>query len=113
MLESNSKLISNALYSRKDLGDKVSDSVTPDSQKSTLDQAKDTATGAYDKAAGAVQPEDQKSTTQKATDTFSSGKDDAQGSGDSYLKSAQDSVSSGINSASESLGLNSKNNLSV
>ena len=45
------------------------DAVTPDSQKSTLDKAKDTVTNKADDVAGALQPEDQKSTTQKAGDT--------------------------------------------
>ncbi|KAL1311328.1 hypothetical protein AAFC00_001505 [Neodothiora populina] len=77
---------------RKGFGDKVSDSITPDSQKSTLDQAKDTATGAYDKAAGAVQPEESKSTTQKAGDSLSSGKDDAKGESKSFMDSAKDTL---------------------
>ena len=42
--------------SRKGLGDQVQEKVTPDSQKSTLDKASETASGAYDRAAGAVQP---------------------------------------------------------
>lgn len=42
--------------SRKGLGDQVQEKVTPDSQKSTLDQAKEGASGLYDRAAGAVQP---------------------------------------------------------
>ena len=42
--------------SRKGLGDQAQEKLTPDSQKSGLDQAKESVTGAYDKAAGAVQP---------------------------------------------------------
>jgi hypothetical protein len=41
---------------RKGLGDQVQEKVTPDSQKSTLDQAKEGVSGTYDRAAGAVQP---------------------------------------------------------
>ena len=43
-------------HSRKGLGDQVQEKVTPDSQKSTLDKASETASGAYDRAASAVQP---------------------------------------------------------
>lgn len=42
--------------SRKGLGDKAQENLTPDSQKSGVDQAKESVSGAYDKAAGAVQP---------------------------------------------------------
>lgn len=38
------------------MGDSAQEKLTPDSQKSGLDQAKESVTGAYDKAAGAVQP---------------------------------------------------------
>jgi Heat shock protein 9/12 len=37
---------------RKGLGDKVSEGVTPDSQKSTLDQGKEAVTDTADKVAG-------------------------------------------------------------
>lgn len=70
----------------------MSDTVTPDSQKSTLDQAKDQASGAYDKVAGSVQPDESKSNTQKATDKVSGGSDDASSQGKGYLESAQDTI---------------------
>ena len=37
---------------RKDVGSKVQEGITPDSQKSTLDQAKEGVTDLGDKAAG-------------------------------------------------------------
>ena len=40
---------------RKSLGDQAKEKATPDSQKSTLEQAKEGVTGAYDRAAGSVQ----------------------------------------------------------
>lgn len=80
----------------------MSDTVTPDSQKSTLDQAKDQASGAYEKVAGAVQPEESKSTTQKATDKVSGGSDDASSQGKGYLESAQDTIQGALGN-SESL----------
>lgn len=63
---------------RKGLGEQAQEKVTPDSQKSTLDKASETATGLGDKAAAAVQPSESKSTTQKAGDTVRGGSDDAQ-----------------------------------
>lgn len=50
---------------------KVKDTVTPDSQKSTLDQAGDKIKGKTDDAAGSVQPDSEKSTTQKIGDSTS------------------------------------------
>jgi hypothetical protein len=41
---------------RKGVTDQAQEKLTPDSQKSGLDQAKEKVTGAYDTAAGAVQP---------------------------------------------------------
>lgn len=55
---------------RKNFTDKVSESVTPDSQKSTWDKATETATDAYDKVAKTVQPEEEKGIFQKIGDTL-------------------------------------------
>jgi hypothetical protein len=63
---------------RKGLGDQAKEKATPDSQKSTLDQTKESVTGLGDKAAAAVQPSDSKSNTQKAGDSLRGGSDDAQ-----------------------------------
>merc|ERR1712110_400967 len=57
---------------RKDFTDKLSEGVTPDSQKSTGEKLSEKATDAYDKVANAVEPESQKSTTQKVGDKFES-----------------------------------------
>ena len=54
--DSKTPLTDNLIYRRKDLGDKVNETVTPDSQKSTLDKAQESATDAGDKVAGSVQP---------------------------------------------------------
>jgi hypothetical protein len=100
---------------RKGLGDQVQEKVTPDSQKSTLDQAKESASGAYDRVAGAAQPgkfhltsspstlhyhilskhiltirtEQDKSATQKLGDSTRSGGDQGKG----MMESAKDSIS--------------------
>lgn len=63
---------------RKGMGEQAQEKLTPDSQKSTLDKASETATGLGDKAAASVQPSDTKSTTQKAGDSVRGGADDAQ-----------------------------------
>ncbi|KAF1991614.1 hypothetical protein K402DRAFT_389019 [Aulographum hederae CBS 113979] len=93
---------------RKGLGDQAAEKITPDSQKSTLDKASETATGLGDKAAGAVQPDSEKSTSQKAGDSVRSGTDDASSEGKSMLGSAQDTLGNAANSASDALGLNKK-----
>ncbi|MCJ1374317.1 hypothetical protein MMC20_005549 [Loxospora ochrophaea] len=88
---------------RKGVTDQVEEKVTPDSQKSYLDQASETVSGLGDKAAGAVQPGDSKSTTQKLSDSTRSGADDAQNTSGSYLDSAKDSASGLASSASDTL----------
>ncbi|OUT20474.1 hypothetical protein CAS74_004726 [Pichia kudriavzevii] len=45
---------------RKNFSDKLADTVTPDSQKSTWDKASEGVSDTYDKAAGKVQPEEDK-----------------------------------------------------
>ncbi|KAK4980905.1 hypothetical protein LTR66_000661 [Elasticomyces elasticus] len=88
---------------RKDMTDKVSDKMTPDSQKSTTEQAKDTASGMYDKAASAVQPESQKSTTQKASDTVSGKGGDAESQGKGMMANAQETLGNAAQSVSDTL----------
>ena len=41
---------------RKGFGEQAQEKITPDSQKSTLEQAKEGVTGLGDRAAGAIQP---------------------------------------------------------
>ena len=61
---------------RKNFTDKIEETVTPDSQKSYLEQAKETATNAYDHAAAKLAPTEDKSVSQHAADTLSGAKDD-------------------------------------
>ncbi|ODQ45522.1 hypothetical protein PICMEDRAFT_34463 [Pichia membranifaciens NRRL Y-2026] len=56
---------------RKNFSDKVSDAVTPDSQKSGWDKATEGVSNQYDKAASKVQPEEEKGVFQKISDTIS------------------------------------------
>ncbi|ODQ76937.1 hypothetical protein BABINDRAFT_42595 [Babjeviella inositovora NRRL Y-12698] len=62
---------------RKNLSDKVSEAVTPNSQKTTLESAKESVTGAADKVAAAVTPESEKSFSQSLADKAQSGHDQA------------------------------------
>jgi len=86
---------------RKGLGEQAQEKITPDSQKSTLDQAKEGVTGLTDRAAGAVQPEGNKSTTQKLGDSTRSGGDDAQNEGKGILASAQETVGNAAQSVTD------------
>lgn len=56
---------------RKNFGDKISDAMTPDSQKSTWDKASENMGDTYDKAASKMQPEEDKGVFQKISDTLS------------------------------------------
>lgn len=62
---------------RKDFSDKVQEKVTPQDQKSYIDQAKETVTDGVDKFAKSAQPEGAKSDTQKLGDAVQTGHDDA------------------------------------
>lgn len=53
---------------RKDVSDKVSEKMTPDSQKSTLEKTKETVTDGLDEGAAATTPENDKSWSQKVAD---------------------------------------------
>ncbi|PQE07208.1 chaperone heat shock hsp12 protein [Rutstroemia sp. NJR-2017a BVV2] len=95
---------------RKDNTDKLTDKLTPDSQKSTLEQASDKTSGLADKAAGAVQPSDSKSTTQKASDSVQGTTDDAQKQGQGVLGSVSDAAGNAANTVSDTLS-NTANSL--
>lgn len=87
---------------RKDFSDKFSEKVKPDSQKTYLEQGKETVTDAADRVAGAVQPEHDKGVAQGVHDAAKSGKDDAKA--DSYADTAKeyvDAAKSKLNDAVE------------
>ncbi|OAL49908.1 hypothetical protein IQ07DRAFT_567372 [Pyrenochaeta sp. DS3sAY3a] len=86
---------------RKGLGEQAQEKITPDSQKSTLDKASESLTGAGDRIAGTVQPEGQKSTGQKLGDATRSGSDNATEQGQGVLGSVQDTLSSAGQSVSD------------
>ena len=74
---------------RKDFSDKLSEKVTPDSQKTYYDQAKEAVTDAYDKAASALTPEDNKSLGQRLGDSVQRGHDDVKGDAKSAANSGE------------------------
>lgn len=55
---------------RKNFSNKFSETVTPNSQKSTVDKAKEGLTDAYDKTASNLQPEEEKGMFQKISDSI-------------------------------------------
>ncbi|CEP23689.1 unnamed protein product [Cyberlindnera jadinii] len=100
---------------RKDFSDKIAEGITPDSQKSYAQQAKEGVTDGLDKAARTLQPDNTKSTTQQLGDSVSSGAEKgenaAQGSGKSleqtaseYLDSAKKAVNDAVEYVSASVG---------
>ena len=62
---------------RKNFSDKVTESITPESQKTFGDKAKESVTDAADKFAANVTPNDQKSFGQTVADSTRQGHDDA------------------------------------
>ncbi|KAF2810052.1 uncharacterized protein BDZ99DRAFT_462662 [Mytilinidion resinicola] len=88
---------------RKDLSTQLGEKITPDSQKSTLDQTKETITGAADKATAAVVPEGEKSTTQKLGDETRGTTNDASAQGKTLLDQAQETVANAAQSVADAL----------
>lgn len=86
---------------RKGFGEQAQENITPDSQKSTLEQAKEGVTSLGDRAAGAIQPEGNKSTTQKLGDATRFGGDDASNQGQSVLASTQETVGNAAQSITD------------
>lgn len=62
---------------RKDFSSKLSEAVTPDSQKTNYDKVKESVTDAYDKAAANITPDNQKTFGQSVSDSIQKGHDDA------------------------------------
>ncbi|KAG7193235.1 uncharacterized protein KQ657_000997 [Scheffersomyces spartinae] len=60
---------------RKPISTKLSESLTPDSQKTTTEKVKESVTGQADKFAAAVQPQQEKSFAQTVSDDVQRGHD--------------------------------------
>ncbi|WVQ83715.1 hypothetical protein IAT38_005859 [Cryptococcus sp. DSM 104549] len=65
---------------RQSFTDKAGAALKPDSEKTYVEQAKDTITGKADSAASSAQPQSQKSTTQEIGDAFSGNSNENQSS---------------------------------
>jgi len=94
---------------RKPLTDQAQEKLTPDSQKSTADQAKEGVSNTADSVAGLVQPGDSKSTTQKLSDQTSSSTSSAQDSLSGATKNIQDTASNLGQAAQDNLSAATKN----
>merc|ERR1711981_179600 len=79
---------------RKPLTDRVGETITPDSQKSYADKAKETTTGTADNIAGMVRPGDNKSTSQKLSDEASSKTGTAQDTASNLTQKASSTAGS-------------------
>ncbi|KAL2056218.1 hypothetical protein ABVK25_003241 [Lepraria finkii] len=76
---------------RKDFTDKAQEKLTPGSEKSTLDKAKEGVTNTADQVAGAVQPEGDKSISQSLSDSTSTKPGE-----ESYLDTAKKTVGDAV-----------------
>ncbi|OBA25996.1 Lg-Hsp12p [Hanseniaspora valbyensis NRRL Y-1626] len=73
---------------RKDFTDKAAEAIKPDSEKSYLEQAKETITDYADKAASYLQSDKDKGVAQNVSDNVSKGQDKSTSSGKSFSESA-------------------------
>ncbi|KAL3231473.1 12 kDa heat shock protein [Nakaseomyces bracarensis] len=93
---------------RKNFSDKMSESLTPESQKSTWDKGKEFVTDTGDKLAGKVQPEDNKGLAQGINDSAQQGADDATGeswaeTGREYMDAAKHKLNDAVEYVSKSV----------
>ncbi|CAI4062012.1 hypothetical protein SUVZ_06G0390 [Saccharomyces uvarum] len=75
---------------RKGFGDKASEALKPDSQKSYAEQGKEFVTDKADKLAGKVESNDNKGVFQGVHDSAQQGKDNADSQGESFADQARD-----------------------
>ncbi|KAK6459883.1 Hsp12 heat-shock protein [Scheffersomyces coipomensis] len=88
---------------RKNISDKISESVTPDSQKSTLDKAKETVTDKVDSFAANNTPENQKSFAQTTADAAQKGSDDAKAAVQEHQQSLGETAAEYVEQAKEQI----------
>lgn len=86
---------------RKSYTDKVTEKITPDSQKSTLDKAKEDITGTLDKGVAAVTPDSQKSFGQSVADHAQAGHDDAKADVKQNQETLSDTAASYVEAAKD------------
>lgn len=88
---------------RKSFTDKASETITPESQKSYLQQGKEAVTDGVDKVQGKLQPEGSKSGTQSLGDAVQSGHDDAKANVDHNGKTMSETAGEYVESAKKTL----------
>ncbi|KAF2453413.1 heat shock protein 9/12-domain-containing protein [Lineolata rhizophorae] len=88
---------------RKDFTEQAKEKATPDSQKSTLDQAKESVSGTADRLAGSMQPNDQKSTQQQIFDSGRGTSDDVSNQSKGYVEQARDTVGGAAQSVADTI----------
>ncbi|KAK2765111.1 hypothetical protein FQN54_008810 [Arachnomyces sp. PD_36] len=89
---------------RKNISEQVGQKVTPDSQKSMMQEAQERASGKMDEVKSSMQPGDSKSTSQKLSDTAGSGGEGTQEHGKGLMESAQEAATSAKDAVSKALG---------
>lgn len=89
---------------RKNISDKVDETLTPNQDKSGLDKAKETVTDKADDLAAKATPEDQKSFSQTIADNVKQGHDDAKSKATTDKASVDETAKSYIDTAKEQAG---------
>ncbi|KAK6197418.1 heat shock protein 9/12-domain-containing protein [Scheffersomyces amazonensis] len=89
---------------RKNLSDKLNESVTPDSQKTTYDKAKETVTDKLDSFAARNTPDNQKSFSQTVADKAQIGSEDAKEAAGQKQESLSETASGYVEQAKEAIG---------
>lgn len=89
---------------RKNFSDKASEAIKPESEKSTLEQTKNTVTDKIDEFAGKGVPDNQKSFTQTAADHAKQGHDDAKSAVNDNQQTLADTAAQYVDAAKEQAG---------
>ncbi|KAG7881629.1 hypothetical protein KL905_000885 [Ogataea polymorpha] len=88
---------------RKNLSDKITESVKPDSEKSAYEKTKEQVTDQADKLASKVTPDNQKSFTQTLGDKAQSGSDKAKSEANQNQSSLADTANQYLDAGKEKL----------
>lgn len=88
---------------RKNVSDKISEAVKPDSEKTTLEKTKETVTDKIDQLGAKGTPEDQKSFGQTISDNIQQGHSDAKEAVSGEGQSLTDTVNSYVEAGKEQL----------
>ncbi|ODV82258.1 uncharacterized protein CANTADRAFT_43469 [Suhomyces tanzawaensis NRRL Y-17324] len=86
---------------RKNLSDKITESVKPDSEKTTIEKAKEQVTSTVDDLARKATPEEQKSFSQTVADNVKEGHDDAKDAAQKNQATLVETASEYVDAAKE------------